>query len=95
MLIGCITLIAFLPHTLKALGARPAVDVSLVMFLLAATSVVLWLVYGIASGNSAIIIINGAMLFLAGSVLSVKLFVPRKKGPTNEELLAQLITDEN
>lgn len=70
---GIFTTIAFLPQVIKTWRSGSAEDISLVMFLLFSTGVLLWLVYGIALHAFPIIIANGITLILALMVLFLKL----------------------
>lgn len=72
-LAGTFTTIAFLPQVIKTWRTGSAEDISLVMFLLFSTGVLLWLIYGIALRAYPIIIANGITLVLASLVLYLKI----------------------
>ena len=69
---GTLTTIAFIPQALKTWRSRSAKDISLGMFVLFSTGVLLWLVYGIALGEWPIIIANAITLALALMILALK-----------------------
>ena len=69
---GTLTTIAFIPQALKTWRSRSAEDISLGMFVLFSTGVLLWLVYGIALGEWPIIIANAITLALALMILALK-----------------------
>ncbi|WP_414710009.1 SemiSWEET transporter [Pseudorhodoplanes sp.] len=77
MLIGlaaavCTTL-AYAPQVIKAWRTRQTKDISLGMFVLMVTGVVLWLVYGVLIGDVPLIVANLVTLSLAGTILVLKL----------------------
>lgn len=73
---GTLTTVAFVPQVIKTWRSRSAGDLSLGMFALFATGVLLWLLYGIALGALPIIIANGTTLALALVILAFKLRYP-------------------
>jgi MtN3 and saliva related transmembrane protein len=72
-LAGVLTTGAFIPQALKIWKTRSARDVSLGMYAVFTSGVVLWLVYGIALGSVPIIVANVFTLVLALAVLLMKL----------------------
>ena len=70
---GVLTTAAFVPQVLKLWRTRSARDISLAMYAVFTTGVVLWLVYGIALGSMPIIVANVLTLVLALAVLFMKL----------------------
>lgn len=70
---GFLTTVAFLPQAVKTWRSRSAEDLSLGMFLLFCTGIVLWLSYGLLRQQWPIIIPNALTLMLAGSILFYKL----------------------
>jgi len=77
MLIGlaaavCTTL-AYAPQVIKAWRTRQTKDISLGMFVLMVTGVMLWLVYGVLIGDVPLIVANLVTLSLAGTILVLKL----------------------
>ena len=64
---------AFVPQVLRVWRTRSTHDISLKMFLVLATGLILWLVYGFWKGETPIIAANGATLMLAGTILYFKI----------------------
>ncbi|MET4806897.1 SemiSWEET transporter [Limibacillus sp. MBR-115] len=73
ILAGSCTTLAFLPQAVKAWRSRSTRDLSLSMFLIFVTGVLLWLTYGLMIGDLPIILANSMTLLLAGSILLCKL----------------------
>ena len=73
MAAGTLTTIAFIPQVVKIWRTRLTHDISLWMFLLFNTGLVLWLVYGIVIGALPVIIANSITLGLALTILYFKL----------------------
>ncbi len=70
---GILTTIAFVPQLVKARKSRSTRDLSLPMFLIFTTGVLLWLLYGVVIRSLPVITANGATLVLAGWILVLKL----------------------
>ena len=70
---GFCTTIAFLPQAVKTWRTKSAKDLSLGMYSIFCTGVILWLTYGILISDLPIILTNLATLVLAMSILYVKL----------------------
>jgi len=70
---GICTTVAYVPQVLKTWRSRSTSDISLTMFAVMVTGVVLWLGYGIALHDWVIIAANAATLLLTGIVLLLKL----------------------
>lgn len=70
---GTLTTIAFIPQVSKTWKTQSAGDISLLMFLLFSTGVLLWLIYGILLGAYPIIVANGITLTLSASILALKI----------------------
>jgi len=68
-----LTTIAFVPQVWRAWKTRSARDLSLPMYLIFTTGVVLWLTYGLLIHSWPIIIGNIVTLVLASAVLAMKL----------------------
>lgn len=66
------TTIAFLPQVIKTYKSRSAAELSLSTFSIFTAGVLLWLVYGLLSKNTPIIIANLLTLILAVSLLYMK-----------------------
>jgi len=70
---GTLSTIAFVPQAWRIWKTRSARDLSLPMYLIFTSGVVLWLLYGVVLGALPIIVCNGVTLVLAGTVLAMKL----------------------
>jgi MtN3 and saliva related transmembrane protein len=73
LIAGFCTTIAFLPQAAKTWKSKSAKDLSLGMYLILCTGVLLWLTYGIILNDLPIILTNIATLSLALSILYFKL----------------------
>ncbi len=73
LLAGGCTTIAFVPQVIKTWRSRSARDLSLGMFLIFTSGVILWLVYGLLVGDIPVIAANVVTLLLAGWLLIMKL----------------------
>ncbi len=72
-LAGMLTTIAFIPQVAKTWKTRSAGDISLWMFLLFSSGVLLWLIYGVLLHALPIIVANGITLSLSVSILVLKI----------------------
>ena len=70
---GFCTTVAFVPQVLKTWQTRHTKDISLVMFLIYVSGLILWVVYGLAIGDVPIIVSNVVTFALAGTILYFKL----------------------
>jgi MtN3 and saliva related transmembrane protein len=70
---SALTTIAFVPQVWRIWKTRSARDLSLPMYLIFTTGVVLWFAYGLLLGSGPIIVGNAITLVLAGAVLAMKL----------------------
>lgn len=70
---GFCTTAAFLPQAIKTWKSKSAKDLSLGMYLIFCTGVMLWLTYGILINDLPIILTNVVTLTLALSILYFKL----------------------
>ncbi|MCC5907465.1 MAG: SemiSWEET family sugar transporter [Balneolaceae bacterium] len=73
LIAGFCTTVAFLPQVLKTWKSGSAHDLSLGMYSILCTGVILWLIYGIILNDLPIILTNIATLSLALSILYFKL----------------------
>lgn len=67
------TTISFLPQAIKVIKTRDTASLSLMMYIIFTTGVILWLLYGIFRDDLAIIIANIITLCLAVCILSIKI----------------------
>ncbi len=70
---ACLTTIAFVPQVIKIWQSKSARDISLPMYACFTIGVVCWLIYGVLIVSVPIIAANVVTLFLAGSVVVMKL----------------------
>ncbi len=70
---GFCTTIAFLPQALKTWKTKSAKDLSLGMYSIFCTGIILWLIYGFLINDLPVILTNVASLILATSILYFKL----------------------
>jgi MtN3 and saliva related transmembrane protein len=70
---GALTTLSLVPQVLKIWRTRSACDISLGMFVVFCTGVVLWLIYGLMLGETPIVVWNGVTLVLALAIVAMKL----------------------
>lgn len=70
---GGLTTVAFVPQVLKTWRTKSGNDISLGMFLLFSTGVLLWLIYGILIDALPVILANAVTLLLSLAILALKL----------------------
>ena len=73
LIAGSLTTLAFVPQVLKTWRTKSGNDISLGMFLLFSTGVLLWLIYGILIDALPVILANGLTLLLSVAILLLKL----------------------
>jgi MtN3 and saliva related transmembrane protein len=69
---GSLTTVAFVPQVAKIWRTQSADDVSLIMFLLFSTGLLLWLMYGVAIRSLPVIISNAITLVFSVAILFLK-----------------------
>jgi len=67
------TTLAYAPQFIKVWRTRSTEDISLGMFLVMVLGLVLWLVYGLLSGDAPLVAANAITIVLAGGILYMKL----------------------
>lgn len=73
MIAAFFTTIAFLPQAIKVIKTKNTQDLSLSMYSILCTGLLLWLIYGIQIDSLPIIIANGITLILSSTILIVKI----------------------
>ncbi|MDJ0844583.1 SemiSWEET transporter [Crocosphaera sp.] len=73
LLAGTLTTISFFPQMLKTWKTRSTKDISLEMFLLFCSGLLLWIVYGLFLQDIPVIMTNVATFILAFPILVLKL----------------------
>lgn len=69
-----LTTASFLPQALLTLKTRDTASLSLGMYTAFTLGVLLWLIYGLAVADKAIIFANAVTLLLASSILGFKIY---------------------
>ena len=67
------TCLAFAPQFVKVWRTRSTEDISLGMFFVMVLGVMLWLLYGLFTGDAPLIASNAITIVLAGGILFMKL----------------------
>ena len=70
---GTLTTASFLPQVLKTIKTKETKDLSLAMYVVLATGIFLWTVYGILIGSFPVIIANALSFVLASCILIFKI----------------------
>lgn len=70
---GALTIIAFVPQVIRTWKTKSAHDLSLGMYSILCTGVLLWLIYGLIIEDIPIIVANAVTLSLALVILYFKL----------------------
>jgi MtN3 and saliva related transmembrane protein len=73
MAAALLTTAAFAPQAIKAWRSRSTKDVSLAMFTMMVSGILLWLVYGILIDDLPLILANAVTLVLASAILVAKI----------------------
>ena len=73
-LAATLTTLSFLPQAIMTLKTRDTDSLSLGMYSLFTTGVLMWLLYGIHLQNQAIIIANAITFLLAAIILGFKIY---------------------
>ena len=70
---GFLTTVSFLPQLLKAWKSRSTHDISTGMFLLFATGVIFWIIYGVVTSDLPVIAANSVTFVFVTLILALKL----------------------
>ncbi|NMC59844.1 MAG: SemiSWEET transporter [Candidatus Methanofastidiosa archaeon] len=70
---GTLTTVSFVPQVLKTWKFKETRDISLLMYIIFFTGILLWFSYGILIKNTPIIVANGVSLVLVFIVLILKI----------------------
>lgn len=76
---GTLTTASFVPQLLKVWRTKSAEDISMGMFVTFCAGVGLWLIYGIAIKDLAIVAANGVTMLLALAILVLKIRYARRR----------------
>ena len=69
---GTCTTLSFLPQLRKVIVTRSVSDISLLMYTMYCTGLILWTVYGICVGSISLILANSITLLFAMSIVVFK-----------------------
>lgn len=70
---GALTTVSFLPQLAKAWRTRSTKDISLTMYVVITTGVLLWLIYGMFIESYPVILANAVTLIIAALILALKI----------------------
>ncbi len=70
---GFCTTIALLPQVMKILKTKSTKDISLPMYIISCTGIIIWLIYGYLNNSYALIIANTITLLLSLFIVIIKL----------------------
>ncbi len=73
LIAGACTTFSFVPQLLKIWKSKSTHDISLAMYAVISTGVLLWLVYGLLVRDVPIIVANAVALFFTVGILAFKL----------------------
>jgi len=72
ILAGTLTTVAFLPQVIKAYKSKETKDLSLVMFIIFSSGLILWIVYGLMAKALPVILANSVTLLLCFYLIYLK-----------------------
>ena len=70
---GALTSTGFIPQLIKAWKTKSTGDVSLWMYLISSTGILLWLIYGLIISSLPLILANAFTLVIAAAILALKI----------------------
>jgi MtN3 and saliva related transmembrane protein len=73
LLAGAGTTFGFLPQLVKILQTKSTHDISLLMYVVITTGILLWLIYGLIIGSVPVIVANSVTLVISSTILILKL----------------------
>ncbi len=73
LIAGACTTFSFVPQLLKIWKSKSTHDISLAMYAVISTGVLLWLVYGLLVRDVPIVVANAVALFFTVGILAFKL----------------------
>ena len=73
LIAGTCTTAAFLPQLFKIWKTKSTHDISLWMYVVICTGILLWLIYGIIIGSLPVILANAVTLVIAAMILILKI----------------------
>jgi len=73
LIAGTCTTAAFLPQLVKIWKTKSTRDISLLMYVVICTGILLWLIYGVIIDSVPVILANAATLVIAAMILILKI----------------------
>jgi MtN3 and saliva related transmembrane protein len=73
LLAGACTTIGFVPQLVKILQTKSTRDISIWMYVVISTGILLWLIYGLIIGSLPVIAANAVTLVISSTILILKL----------------------
>jgi MtN3 and saliva related transmembrane protein len=73
LIAGAFTTFSLLPQVIKTVKTRETKDISLAMYIILITGMMLWIIYGVLIGSQPVIIANAVSMLLALIVLFFKI----------------------
>nr|AOR51129.1 hypothetical protein [uncultured bacterium pAW1] len=70
---GTLTTAAFFPQFLRVWQTRSTHDISLWMYIIINTGILLWLIYGILTNSLPVILANAVTILISGGILYLKI----------------------
>jgi MtN3 and saliva related transmembrane protein len=67
------TTVSYLPQVIKPWKTKQTKDISLTMYIIMITGIILWFAYGIYLKNAIIVLANGIAFALTTSILYIKI----------------------
>ncbi len=77
---GVFTTVAFLPQLFKILKTKHVRDVSLIMYIILTSGIVMWLIYGLLIKSAPVIFANMVSVVLCSVILVMKIIYSGKGG---------------
>ena len=72
-LAGLLTLVGYLPQTIKTIRTKHTDDLSLSTFVIIGASAIFWTLFGLLDHKAAIWVTNGIVAICSGIITSIKL----------------------
>lgn len=70
---GTLTILSFLPQVIKTVRTKKTKDISMAMYIVLATGLFIWVIYGVLTKNFPVILANSISFILAMFVLILKI----------------------
>jgi len=73
LIAGLLTTVAFIPQLVKVWKSRSTKDISLLMYVVISTGILLWFIYGLCISSIPVIAANAITLLIAVAILILKI----------------------